>query len=93
MVTGCGTAYAVVHENVWTHGLPATIVYDYPEFVLVLDAERDDDETDADEYKIVCLHCLIDEHSELGRAIDVAKERGSAHLINKQCQSIPLING
>ena len=55
MVTGCGTAYAVVHENVWTHGLPATIVYDYPEFVLVLDAERDDDETHADKYKIVCL--------------------------------------
>jgi hypothetical protein len=88
-VVSCGTAFAIVHENVWTQHAPATIVYDYdpnpelgPGFTLILDRERDDDETDINEYKTVCLHCLIDEHPELGRAIDLAKRKGSAHLVN-----------
>ena len=83
MVRHCGTAFAVVHNSVWTEGVPAGVVHDYEhEFTLVLDRERDDDETPMDEYVCVCLHCLIDEHPELGRAIDLAKKTGSAYRVD-----------
>ena len=83
-MVSCGTAYAVVHDSVWNQGIPAGVVHDYPhEFTLVLDQERDDDETPMEDYVSVCLHCLIDEHPELGRAIDLAKRTGSAYRINR----------
>jgi hypothetical protein len=82
-MVNCGTAYAVVHDSVWSQGVPAGVVHDFEhEFTLVLDHDRSDDETDMDEYAFVCLHCLIDEHPELGRAIDLAKRTGSAYRIN-----------
>ena len=82
-MVNCGTAFAVVHDSVWSQGIPATVVHDYVhEFTLILDRERDDDETPMEEYAFVCLHCLIDEHPELGRAIDLAKRTGSAYRIN-----------
>ena len=28
----------------------------------------------------VCLHCLLDDHPELGRGLDVAREHGAADL-------------
>jgi hypothetical protein len=77
MVSRCGTRFAVVHDAVWTRGVPATIVYDFEDdaelghgFTLVLDRERSDDETNMNEYALVCMHCLIDEHPDVGRAID-----------------------
>ena len=29
---------------------------------------------------LVCLHCLLDEHPEIGRGLDVAREHGAADL-------------
>jgi hypothetical protein len=89
MVSRCGSGFALVHDSVWTQGVPAGVVHDYdadpelgPALTLVLDRERDDDETPMEEYASVCLHCLIDEHPELGRAIDLAKETGSAYRVD-----------
>jgi hypothetical protein len=82
-MVNCGTEYAVVHDSVWNQGIPAGAVHDYPyEFTLVLDQERDDDETPMEDYVSVCLHCLIDEHPELGRPIDLARRTGSASRID-----------
>ena len=67
----------------WSEGVPAGVVVDYVhEFTLVLDKERDDDETPLEDYVSVCLHCLIDERPELGRAIDLAKRTGNAYCVD-----------
>ena len=29
---------------------------------------------------LVCLHCLLDDHPELGRGLDLAREHGAADL-------------
>lgn len=46
------------------------------------------DPADVDEHEMhpaisfVCLHCLIDQHPEVGRGLDVARENGAADLID-----------
>jgi hypothetical protein len=89
MVSRCGSRFALVHDTVWSHGIPAGVVHDYdadpelgPALTLFLDRERDYDETSREEYALVCRHCLIDEHPELGRAIDLAKRTGSAYRVD-----------
>lgn len=88
-MVSCGPSFALVHNSVWSQGVPAGVVHDYeadpelgPAFTLVLDRERDDDETPMNDYALVCMHCLIDEHPELGRAMDLAKRTGSAFRID-----------
>jgi hypothetical protein len=48
--------------------------------VLFSDAPHKADElTEDDERRaIVCMHCLIDDHPELGRGLDLAKHHGGA---------------
>jgi len=38
------------------------------------------DEVDEHEPDTVCLHCLLDDHPELGRGLDLAREYGEALL-------------
>lgn len=40
----------------------------------------EDNPTDHPRISLVCLHCLLDEHPEVGRGLDVARERGAADL-------------
>ena len=50
--------------------------------VLFEDAPDPDDLDDGDELPedLVCLHCLLDDHPELGRGLDIAREYGVADL-------------
>ena len=34
------------------------------------------DEADDHDSELVCMHCLVDEHPELGRGLDLARELG-----------------
>jgi hypothetical protein len=45
--------------------------------VLFDDAPHVDDVTD-DDLTVMCLHCLIDAHPEVGRGLDLAREHGHA---------------
>ena len=47
-----------------------------------LDDAPDPDEVQPDDPRIslVCLACLIDDHPELGRGLDIAREHGVADL-------------
>jgi hypothetical protein len=50
--------------------------------VLFADAP-DPDEVEGMEHpgiSLVCLHCLIDDHPEIGRGLDIAREYGAADL-------------
>ena len=38
------------------------------------------EEVEDHDSELVCLHCLLDDHPELGRGLDVAREHGVAGL-------------
>ena len=46
--------------------------------VLFSDVDPDDD--DSADTELVCMHCLVDDHPEIGRGLDIAREYGIADL-------------
>ena len=46
--------------------------------VLFSDVDPDDD--DATDSALVCMHCLIDDHPEIGMALDAAREHDQVDL-------------
>jgi hypothetical protein len=51
-------------------------------FTVLFDDAPDPDEVEGPHARIsiVCLHCLIDDHPELGRGLDIARDYGVADL-------------
>jgi hypothetical protein len=52
-------------------------------FSVLFDDAPDPEDVQGPEHpgiSLVCLHCLLDDHPELGRGLDLARERGVAHL-------------
>ena len=52
-------------------------------FTVLFDDAPDPDEVDGLEHpgvSLVCLHCLLDEHPEIGRGLDIARQYGVADL-------------
>ncbi len=49
-------------------------------FSVLFDDAPDPDEVQPDDPRVslVCLHCLLDDHPELGRGLDLAREHGVA---------------
>lgn len=64
-------------------GRPVTrVLYGESGFV-VLDAEMADEDPDrhgVDEFRVVCLDCLLERHPEAGGGMDVAKRTGASRL-------------
>lgn len=46
--------------------------------ILLSDVEPDSD--DEDDSELVCLHCVIDDYPEIGRALELAREHGQVDL-------------
>lgn len=46
--------------------------------VILSDVDPDDD--DPSDSEVVCLHCLVDDHPEIGVALDLAREHGQVDL-------------
>ena len=46
--------------------------------VLFSDVDPDDDQ--AADSGLVCMHCLVDDHPEIGAALDFAREHGQVDL-------------
>ena len=52
-------------------------------FTVLLDDAPDVEDINATDHpgsSLVCLHCLLDEHPEIGRGLDIAREYGVADL-------------
>ena len=52
-------------------------------FTVLFDDAPDPDEvhgTDDPRISLVCLHCLLDDHPEIGRGLDIARQYGVADL-------------
>jgi len=49
-------------------------------FTVLFDDAPDPDDVAADDERLswVCLHCIIDEHPEIGRGLDLARQHGAA---------------
>ena len=62
----------------------ATLAYATPDGAIYYAPDPDDPPADGDEppegITIVCLHCLLDDHPEIGRGLDIAREYGVADL-------------
>ena len=43
-------------------------------------ADPDDVKAGDSGISLVCLHCLVDDHPEIGRGLDIAREHGVADL-------------
>jgi hypothetical protein len=77
-VTMCGPA-AIVEQPI-LEGKPAKAISylkpiaDWDSGYAVFGGEPGDDTDTA----LVCLHCLIEEHPELGRGLDLARQQGEA---------------
>jgi hypothetical protein len=69
-------AFSIGHEQPmgsWDSGF--TVIFaDTP------DLEELDDDVLGDGSELVCLDCLIDDHPEIGRGLDIAREYGVADL-------------
>jgi hypothetical protein len=64
-------------EKLWPGDSGFTVLFD--------DAPEPDDLPDAGDdppegITVVCLHCLLDDHPEIGRGLDIAREYGVADL-------------
>jgi hypothetical protein len=88
----CGSSFAAFHRAVLAGATP-TLVIDVREGkirpsqgFIVLDRDRDDDVI-PDDYEFFCLNCFVDERPELGRALDLAKQSGSACRIDGEWQA------
>jgi hypothetical protein len=46
--------------------------------VLLSDAPERPEDADDDDMETMCLHCLIEDHPEVGRGLDLAKKKGHA---------------
>jgi hypothetical protein len=85
-----GSRHAKTFALVWGSEPPAfSIGHDEPMgaadsgFSVLFDDAPDPDEVEGPHdprISIVCLHCLIDDHPELGRGLDIAREYGVADL-------------
>lgn len=81
--TECKSRLAVISDAVH-QGQPVTrVLYGEGGFTL-LDAEMADenpDEHELEEFHVVCLDCLIDQHPEVGAGMDIAKRAGSSRFV------------
>jgi hypothetical protein len=82
LVTHARNDLAVISDGV-RRGRPATrVIYGEGGFTL-LDAEMADEnpgERDIEEFHVVCLDCLLDQHPEAGAGMDVARRTGSSRF-------------
>jgi hypothetical protein len=71
---------AVVERAAWDHGEPITYIdYDNSEpdagFICLTHlAPLNPDDSDLDRLITVCLHCLINQHPEIGQGLDLARQ-------------------
>jgi hypothetical protein len=93
------TGYTETTAFVWGSEPPAfSIGYEKPlgpadsGFSVLFDDAPDPEDVDSAELPegemppgitLVCLHCLIDDHPEIGRGLDIAREHGLADLDEK----------
>jgi hypothetical protein len=49
-------------------------------YMVVFSDAPDPEDVEDDDAKPVCLNCLIDDHPEIGRGLDLAREHGGADL-------------
>ena len=69
---------AVHYDDEFTH--PSDSGY----LLLFSDGPKDPADVTADDFRVLCLHCLIEDHPEVGRGLDLARERGEANLVDDE---------
>jgi hypothetical protein len=66
-------------------GLPITRIYGENGSFVLLDENCPLDANDyTGELVVVCLSCLLDQHPDVGHALDLANAYGSAHLADDE---------
>jgi hypothetical protein len=82
-----GETVATVERSIYDGNAEAGFVLDMRDgrnFVVLCSPDPD-----VDERVTLCMHCLIDQHPELGRGLDLAREYGAAKKIGREWVADP----